>query len=90
MRYFCLRWRSGAGRVGRARQKKNQATMLSVPGDKTRALPLFRLRVDNWQECHCSGGTIREDETVDIGYVMDGVGPRDVAAHLIDKSRPQR
>jgi len=83
-----LEERSGKGGAGEA--KKNQATMLSVPGDKTRALPLFRLRVDNWQECHCSGGTIREDETVDIGYVMDGVGPRDVAAHLIDKNRPQR
>jgi hypothetical protein len=38
--------------------------------------------MDNWIECHCSGTTQRNDEEVDVGYVMDGVGPRDIAAHL--------
>ena len=56
--------------------------MLSVPGDPARALPNHRLRMDNWTECHCDGQTRRNDEEVDIGYVMDGVGPMDAAAHL--------
>ena len=48
----------------------------------TRALPRHRLRCDSWTECHCDGTTKRFDEEVDVGYVMDGVGPVDVAAHL--------
>ena len=54
---------------------------LCVPGT-TRALPRHRLRCDSWTECHCDGTTKRFDEEVDVGYVMDGVGPVDVAAHL--------
>jgi hypothetical protein len=60
---------------------KNNHT-LSVPGDPARALPRHRLRCDSWTECHCDGTTKRFDEEVDVGYVMDGVGPVDVAAHL--------
>ena len=61
---------------------KNDAMLLSMPGDLSKALPKHRLRMDNWIECHCSGTTQRNDEEVDVGYVMDGVGPRDIAAHL--------
>ncbi len=63
------------------RDAKNNHT-LSVPGDPARALPRHRLRCDSWTECHCDGTTKRFDEEVDVGYVMDGVGPVDVAAHL--------
>ena len=59
-----------------------KSATLSVPGDPARALPRHRLRCDSWTECHCDGTTKRFDEEVDVGYVMDGVGPVDVAAHL--------
>ena len=63
-------------------QRDAKNMMLSVPGDPARALPRHRLRCDSWTECHCDGTTKRFDEEVDVGYVMDGVGPVDVAAHL--------
>ena len=59
-----------------------KSATLSVPGDPARALPRHRLRCDSWTECHCDGTTRRFDEEVDVGYVMDGIGPVDVAAHL--------
>ena len=75
-----LEERDGFDAKASPRDAKNAS--LSVPGDPARALPRHRLRCDSWTECHCDGTTKRFDEEVDVGYVMDGVGPVDVAAHL--------
>ena len=77
-----LEQRDGLGaKSGRSSNAKPLTRNLCVPGT-TRALPRHRLRCDSWTECHCDGTTKRFDEEVDVGYVMDGVGPVDVAAHL--------
>jgi hypothetical protein len=77
-----LEQRDGLGaKSGRSSDAKPPTRNLCVPGT-TRALPRHRLRCDSWTECHCDGTTKRFDEEVDVGYVMDGVGPVDVAAHL--------
>ena len=75
-----LEERDGFDAKASPRDAKNAS--LSVPGDPARALPRHRLRCDSWTECHCDGTTRRFDEEVDVGYVMDGIGPVDVAAHL--------
>lgn len=77
-----LEERDGFDGGAKTSQRDAKNMMLSVPGDPARALPRHRLRCDSWTECHCDGTTKRFDEEVDVGYVMDGVGPVDVAAHL--------